>query len=366
MDEPSDSSGKLYLQFHSVQILWLLCKSSTFAVETASPIVTQSDDFLAESVSICGHHLLLIAIKTLLQWFLSHTWDSWAAWSTWNQRGRCPQGYNNNDVWGWRVRQGWTGRQRQEEEEWWREGRSGQNHLWDGDLLVNGLEEVQTLLHQHPPRACHAVLRDCRVGCLSMKITWQSIAVMTTAAFFRSIDRVASSQLILDKTCLNDYGFAPDICDDLQHHDANNTVVQVYRKLILLCQSFHLSTSECSGPIWCLREHSRPSFPNRCIFLLRVMERHIRTQVASLSLLPCQVNNHLRNIVDLLIGWIELMDSVLSYRLVEGSAMLLNAHFMSWPKEFLLFSVNLPVALSGGYITYRLNMLTFRPKSSLT
>ena len=40
--------------------------------------------------------------------------------------------------------------------------------------------------------------------------------------------------------------------------------------------------------------------------------------------------------------------------------MLLNAHFMSWPKEFLLFSVNLPVALSGGYITYRL-----APKYSL-
>ena len=44
----------------------------------------------------------------------------------------------------------------------------------------------------------------------------------------------------------------------------------------------------------------------------------------------------------------------LSPRLLEGSSMLLNAHFMSWPKEFLLFSVNLPVALSGGYITYRL------------
>ena len=40
---------------------------------------------------------------------------------------------------------------------------------------------------------------------------------------------MASSQLILDKTCLNDYGFAPDICDDLQHHDTNNTVVQVFR-----------------------------------------------------------------------------------------------------------------------------------------
>ena len=44
---------------------------------------------------------------------------------------------------------------------------------------------------------------------------------------FRSIDRVASSQLILDKTCLNDFGFPTDICNDLQHHDANNTVVQV-------------------------------------------------------------------------------------------------------------------------------------------
>ena len=54
---------------------------------------------------------------------------------------------------------------------------------------------------------------------------------MAITAFFRSIDRVASSQLILDKTCLNDYGFAPDICDDLQHHDANNTVVQVFQKV---------------------------------------------------------------------------------------------------------------------------------------
>ena len=38
---------------------------------------------------------------------------------------------------------------------------------------------------------------------------------------------MASSQLILDKTCLNDFGFPTDICNDLQHHDANNTVVQV-------------------------------------------------------------------------------------------------------------------------------------------
>jgi MFS family permease len=46
-------------------------------------------------------------------------------------------------------------------------------------------------------------------------------------------------------------------------------------------------------------------------------------------------------------------------RMVEGSAMLLNAHFMAWPKEFLLFSVNLPVALSGGYITFSMGVAAF-------
>ena len=45
--------------------------------------------------------------------------------------------------------------------------------------------------------------------------------------------------------------------------------------------------------------------------------------------------------------------------MVEGSAMLLNAHFMAWPKEFLLFTVNLPVALSGGYITYSMGVAAF-------
>ena len=37
--------------------------------------------------------------------------------------------------------------------------------------------------------------------------------------------------------------------------------------------------------------------------------------------------------------------------------MLLNSFFMSWPKEFLLFSVNLPVAIAGGHITYRYKYL---------
>ena len=32
---------------------------------------------------------------------------------------------------------------------------------------------------------------------------------------------------------------------------------------------------------------------------------------------------------------------------------------MSWPKEYLLFSVNLPVALSGGYITFSMGIASF-------
>ena len=40
-------------------------------------------------------------------------------------------------------------------------------------------------------------------------------------------------------------------------------------------------------------------------------------------------------------------------RLVESTAMILNAYFISWPKEFLLFTVNLPCALAGGHITFR-------------
>merc|ERR1712212_222941 len=140
--------------------------------------------------------------------------------------------------------------------------------------------------------------------------------VMLFYGIVGSIDRVASSQLILDKTCLNDYGFAPDICDDLQHHDANNTVVQnavaqfgVYESIVdhlfpIVASFFFGSWSDTFGRKWLLYLH----------FLIR---------------------------------------------LVEGSSMLLNAHFMSWPKEFLLFSVNLPVALSGGYITYSMGIAAF-------
>jgi hypothetical protein len=30
------------------------------------------------------------------------------------------------------------------------------------------------------------------------------------------------------------------------------------------------------------------------------------------------------------------------YRIIDGGFLLLNAYFMDWPKEYLLFTVNLP------------------------
>ena len=38
---------------------------------------------------------------------------------------------------------------------------------------------------------------------------------------------------------------------------------------------------------------------------------------------------------------------------------MLNSYFMSWPKEYLLFSVNLPVAMSGGHISFSMGIASF-------
>jgi len=140
--------------------------------------------------------------------------------------------------------------------------------------------------------------------------------VMLFYGIVGSIDRVASSQLLFDKTCYNDFNFTDEICNDLQQHKENETSVgnevaqfQVYESIVdhlfpIICSFFLGSWSDTFGRKYLLYFY----------FLMR---------------------------------------------LVEGSAMLLNAHFMAWPKEFLLFTVNLPVALSGGYITYSMGVAAF-------
>ena len=39
--------------------------------------------------------------------------------------------------------------------------------------------------------------------------------------------------------------------------------------------------------------------------------------------------------------------------------LLLNVYYMDWPKEYMLFMVNLPVALSGGYQGYFMGVNAF-------
>ena len=142
--------------------------------------------------------------------------------------------------------------------------------------------------------------------------------VMLLYGVVGSIDRVASSQLILDKTCLNDFGFPEDVCLNLSNGSFpdNNTVVQntvaqfnVYESIVdhlfpIICSFFLGSWSDNFGRKWLLYFY----------FLIRM---------------------------------------------VEGSSMMLNAFFMDWPKEFLLFTVNLPVALSGGHITFSMGIAAF-------
>ena len=57
MDEPSESNC-----YVSDYIWCRFCDS--YAIGTGSPKMTQYDDSLAGYVSICGHHLVLIVIKT--------------------------------------------------------------------------------------------------------------------------------------------------------------------------------------------------------------------------------------------------------------------------------------------------------------
>lgn len=132
----------------------------------------------------------------------------------------------------------------------------------------------------------------------------------------RSIDSIASSQLILDKTCMNDFDFGQEICDNLVDWKENNTLVQnevaqfkVYESIVdhifpIICSFFLGSWSDSFGRKWLLY----------------------------LYFLIC---------------------------LIQNGSMMLNAYFMDWPKEFLLFSVNLPVALSGGHITFSMGIAAF-------
>ena len=37
----------------------------------------------------------------------------------------------------------------------------------------------------------------------------------------------------------------------------------------------------------------------------------------------------------------------------------LNVYFMEWPKEYMLFSVNAPIALAGGHLAFTMGINAF-------
>ena len=50
---------------------------------------------------------------------------------------------------------------------------------------------------------------------------------------------------------------------------------------------------------------------------------------------------------------------VLFFRVIEGSMLWLNVYFMEWPKEYMLFSVNAPIALAGGHLAFTMGINAF-------
>ena len=142
--------------------------------------------------------------------------------------------------------------------------------------------------------------------------------VMLFYGVIRSIDRVSQDQLIIDKTCLNDFPFGEDVCNNLladensvANTDVQNEVAQfkVYESIVdhvfpVICSFFLGSWSDTFGRKW-------------------------------------------------------LLYAYFFFCMVHTSGLMLNSAFMSWPKEYLLFSVNLPVALSGGHITFSMGIASF-------
>jgi len=140
--------------------------------------------------------------------------------------------------------------------------------------------------------------------------------VMLFYGIIRSIDSVAQSQLIIDKACLNDFHLGDEICENLLDHDENNTNVQnevaqyaVYESIV---------------------DHVFPVFCS--LFLGSWSDNFGRKYLLYIFYVFC---------------------------MIQTSGLMLNSYFMSWPKEYLLFSVNLPVAISGGHISFSMGIASF-------
>jgi len=142
--------------------------------------------------------------------------------------------------------------------------------------------------------------------------------VMMFMSFVGSMDSVSIGQMTIEKSCANDFFYNETICNNLLNDAYNheNAAVQSEVAQYKVYESIvdHL-------------------FPILCSFFLGSWSDTFGRKI--------------------------LLYIYFVFRMVEGSMLLLNAYFIEWPKEYLLFSVCLPVALSGGGLAYSMGMNAF-------
>jgi len=142
----------------------------------------------------------------------------------------------------------------------------------------------------------------------------------------KSLDKSAiNKQLIIDKICLNEYGFSPEFCHQLgdkgmrrrnEFLSGNNTLIQ--------------NEAAQFGVYASVIDHLIPVIV--AIFLGAWSDRFGRKF---------------------------LLYIFFFFAIIDACGDLLNSYFMEWPKEFLLLTSNLPVALSGGRIVMKIGITSF-------
>merc|ERR1711892_1050079 len=180
----------------------------------------------------------------------------------------------------------------------------------DMDPSTEGVSEAASITFE-TETFFSKVKRKCRN--VVNNITLEPIFLFS--AIFCGLDHVSNSQLLIYKSCINDFDFPNGTCDDLIHHKENNTAVQnevaqyhVYVTIIthvfpFLAAFYVGSWSDSWGRKWFMY-----------------------------------------------IGYITWI--------LCGAIHLINVYFMDLPKEYMLLE-EIPYALSGGGVAFSLSLGAF-------
>ena len=142
--------------------------------------------------------------------------------------------------------------------------------------------------------------------------------IILLVSLVTSIDSVALSQLIVDKSCAQDFNFTQEVCDNILNENY---------------------------------EHELSMVENE-VAQYKVYENLIE------HLFPIIMSFFLGSWSDIF-GRKIVLYFFFAFRILEGSLLLVNVYFMEWPKEYMLLTVKLPLALSGGQLSYYMGINSF-------